>query len=215
MHQRPWLWINRAVSSKVLTPLLAKTSLTPNQITFMSMASGILSGIFISLGSYESALWGILFYELACLFDNADGEIARLKNLKSEFGAKLDVICDIVTDAAFFIGIFIGAMKQEIPGPLSFLFWTALFGLAAHYTIVMIEKKKGFGPAEHGKSNPDGAERTDLISEALNAASENEISIVVIILGLTGLLYWLAWLLPVYMNAMWMVNLARNFRWIR
>ncbi len=214
MQKRPWLWINRAISSKFLTPLLAKTPLTPNQITVMSMSFGILSGIFLSIGAYESVIWGVIFYELACLFDNCDGEIARLKNLKSELGAKLDMICDVATDGAFFIGIFIGAFKWNIPGPLTVLFWIALLGLAAHYAIVFLEKKNGFGPAEHGKANPEGAERDSLFSDVLNAASEGEISLVVVVLGLTGMIYWLAWLLPLYINALWMVNLARNFRYL-
>lgn len=215
MQHRPWLWINRALSSSIVTPLLAKTSLTPNQITVMSMGCGILSGIFLSLGTYESSLWGALFFELAYLFDNSDGDIARLKNMKSELGAKLDILCDGVTDGAFFIGLFMGAFRWRIPGPLGLLFWFALFGLAIHYFIVILEKKKGFGPAEHGQPNPQGVDRNSLTSEALNAASEGEIAVVVVLLGILGLIYWLAWLLPIYMNAIWIINLARNFKWLK
>lgn len=213
MKKRPWLWINRAISNQ-LTRLLVRTPVTPNQITFASMGFGILAGIFLSLGTYKTGLWGILFFEIAYLLDNCDGDIARLKNMKSELGARLDILCDIVTDLAFFIGIFLGAYESGIPGPLNILFWVSLFGLAAHYGIVFLEKRKGFGPAEHGRPNPEGSERDSFISEILNAASEGEISLLVVLAGLTGVIYWLAWLIPVYMNAIWMVNLARNFRWL-
>ena len=215
MLHRPWLWINRTLSSKVVTPILIQTSLTPNQITIMSMCSGLLSGIFLSLGTYESSLWGVLFFEFAYLLDNSDGEIARLKNMKSEIGAKLDILCDMVTDTAFFIGIFIGALRWQVPGPLGLFFWLSIIGLAATYFIVMLEKKRGFGPAEHGKANPTGVERNSLIQEILNAVSEGEISIVIVLLGIFGLIYWLTWLIPVYINALWIINLARNFKWMR
>ncbi|MBI4971900.1 MAG: CDP-alcohol phosphatidyltransferase family protein [Candidatus Omnitrophica bacterium] len=205
MPHRRWLWINRAISSSLLTPLIAKTSLTPNQITILSMSSGILSGIFLSLGSYEAGLWGVLFYELACLLDNVDGEIARLKNLKSEFGAKLDITCDMVTDTALFIGLLIGATKVGIPGPLPFLFWISIFGLAAHYTLMFIKKSKG------GKARTEGKNRNSIISEILNAANEGEISIVVVVLGLLGLVYWTAWLIPIYINALWILRVPDTF----
>lgn len=215
MQRRPWLWTNRFISSHILTPFLAKTPVTPNQITIMNIFFGVVSGIFFSLGGYESALWGVAFYEIAYLLDNCDGEIARLKNRTSELGAKLDIISDVITDFAFFIGIFAGAGKQNIAGPLGFLFGAAILGLIAHYAIIMIEKMKGFGPAEPGQADPEGAKRYDLISEALNAFSAGEISWIVVILGIAGLVYWLVWVIPIYINAIWIINLVRNFKWIK
>ena len=70
--------------------LINYTNITPNVITCIGFIFGLLSIIFFSLGTFENIFLGTLFAFLFSLFDNIDGDIARVKGLKSKFGQWLD-----------------------------------------------------------------------------------------------------------------------------
>ncbi len=66
----------------------------PNLITLLNMLSGILSIFMIMEGKAEAAAY---FIFLAAIFDFFDGAAARLLNAKSEIGAQLDSLADVVS----------------------------------------------------------------------------------------------------------------------
>lgn len=108
-----------------LTPVLLKTSITPNQITAVSLSLGLLCAACFISGNHIAAIVGALLLTASYTFDNCDGEVARIKNMSSEFGAKFDDMSDWMVDASFFAALGYGtsqAMNQ------SFWFW---FGCAA------------------------------------------------------------------------------------
>lgn len=82
--------------------LLAKTGITPNQISFLSFLFGLgaaacyLTAHFIP-GSILLAVSGIL--------DLTDGSVARLTNRKSDFGAIIDWIIDKYVDGIVLFAI--------------------------------------------------------------------------------------------------------------
>ena len=45
------------------------------------------------------------------MFDQCDGEVARLKQMESEFGKKLDIIVDAIANAVIVIGITFALYK--------------------------------------------------------------------------------------------------------
>src|SRR5450759_2325263 len=67
-----------------------RSSITPNQITLLSMLTGISAGVMFAIGGSTSVILGGLLLALATIFDCADGQLARLKNNGSYFGRILD-----------------------------------------------------------------------------------------------------------------------------
>ena len=101
--------------SRQLTRRLIKTSLTPNQITLISLAVGLGSAACFLPGSYGTGIIGAGLLLLSAWIDCTDGEVARLKFLESPFGKKLDIYCDnVVHLAAFFsmgLGLYLSTNK--------------------------------------------------------------------------------------------------------
>ncbi|NKB21814.1 MAG: hypothetical protein GKS01_15080 [Alphaproteobacteria bacterium] len=91
-----------------LTKLLILLPLTPNHVTALSMLSGLAASWFFAQGTYQDAVIGGALFVLGYTFDNCDGEIARLKNLSSEFGAKFDDVVDWLVDSVFFTALGFG-----------------------------------------------------------------------------------------------------------
>ena len=80
----------------VARPLL-KTNITPNQITVFWILLEVVAALFM-LGNYWLRITGIfIFNVLVNLLDYTDGNVARLKNIKTHAGIYLD-----------YIGIFLG-----------------------------------------------------------------------------------------------------------
>ncbi|MFY9433017.1 MAG: sugar phosphate nucleotidyltransferase [Thermacetogeniaceae bacterium] len=93
--------INRKVSLRI-TKLLAPTRVTPNQITFLSLLTAVASAVSFAMAS---PLVGGLLAQFTSMLDGVDGEIARLKFLKSKFGEIFDSILDRYGDFLILIGM--------------------------------------------------------------------------------------------------------------
>jgi phosphatidylglycerophosphate synthase len=92
-----------------VTRLLVRTPLTPNQITALSMVFGLAGGLVCLKGEYFSILIGAILFFIGYVLDNCDGEIARLKNLRSRFGMRFDTFVDWLVHAVFFVSVGWGA----------------------------------------------------------------------------------------------------------
>jgi phosphatidylglycerophosphate synthase len=77
------------------TELVAKTPLTPNQVTIFSFLISLVSAYFYFRG-LEYFLVGAIIWQISFIFDGLDGMLARKTNRTSEFGAKLDTRLDKV-----------------------------------------------------------------------------------------------------------------------
>lgn len=106
--------------SSRLTPILLKTFLTPNHVTFLSLLFGLICAGCFAKGTYNLAVIGAFLLVISYILDNCDGEIARTKNMSSEFGAKFDDMVDWLVDAFFFIALGYGV---SITNDQSFWFW--------------------------------------------------------------------------------------------
>ncbi|WEA00954.1 CDP-alcohol phosphatidyltransferase family protein [Mucilaginibacter sp. SJ] len=100
---------------KVIDPfvkILIKIGLTPNAVTTIGFVLNVgVAGIFI-LGaeegnrgdlSYVGWAGGLILF--AGLFDMLDGQVARLGNMKSTFGALYDSVLDRYSELIMFLGI--------------------------------------------------------------------------------------------------------------
>jgi len=99
-------YVNRPIAAH-LVRALAKTPITPNQVTALSGLVGVAAGVVIGtapLGmSLRVPIGGCLLF-VSLLLDCADGQLARLKGQSSMMGRALDGYVDVVPTAAVFVG---------------------------------------------------------------------------------------------------------------
>lgn len=108
--------LNRHISLRI-TKQVAKTQVTPNQVTFFSVVTAIASAL--AFGTSHPFIGGVLA-QFCSILDGVDGEIARLKFLKSNYGALFDSILDRYGDYIIVMGMTYGWYLQT-PDPLVFL----------------------------------------------------------------------------------------------
>lgn len=102
--------IDRYIIRKIsgfISGFLIRTPVTPNQVTIISLILGIISGVFFSIGEHTYTITAGLLYFLSTVFDQCDGEVARLKQMETEFGRKLDILVDAIANAVIVVGITI------------------------------------------------------------------------------------------------------------
>lgn len=99
--------------SLYFTKLLIRTRVTPNQITLLSLPVYLAgSGMFLS-GSQKYHLFGVFLLHLYLVLDDVDGEIARAKNLASNFGHWFDSIRDRVGQLTLISSIALGQYFRQ------------------------------------------------------------------------------------------------------
>lgn len=90
-----------------LARLLGHTPITPNQITVISFMMMVLAAWLIASNQWHLQASGGLVLILAYMLDCLDGDLARLKGLKSPLGAMLDPMLDRFGEFAIGLGIAI------------------------------------------------------------------------------------------------------------
>ncbi len=98
---------NRKVST-LITRFLVKTPVTPNLISFSILGLAILTFLFLAKGTYPWIFLGGLLIQFMSIVDGCDGEVARLKFIKSKWGAWLDPILDRYVDTVIIAGMAYG-----------------------------------------------------------------------------------------------------------
>jgi phosphatidylglycerophosphate synthase len=119
--------------SLALTRRLARTSVTPNTMTFISLAVGLSGAPFFFSAAPLWQLTGALLFLAHSILDGCDGELARLKFMQSARGAVLDYWGDNVVHVAVFGCIAIGwslALGTAWPLGLGTLVIAAMLGSA-------------------------------------------------------------------------------------
>jgi hypothetical protein len=104
----PW---DQRLARASLKPLRA-ASITPNQITTLSLAIGLLAAFLYIRGSWAAHL-GAACVVLSLWLDNVDGELARSTGRTSVLGHYYDLAADWGVLVAVFVGIGIG---EGMPG---------------------------------------------------------------------------------------------------
>jgi phosphatidylglycerophosphate synthase len=95
--------------SPYVTRLLIATSLTPNGVTWLMIASGLLAALSLTLPGVLGALGAFVLIQAQLLFDCCDGEVARWRGRFSPTGVYLDGIGHYSTDAALAIALGVRA----------------------------------------------------------------------------------------------------------
>ena len=91
------LWnrfVARPLAAAVIVPL-ARTSITPNQITLATLPVFLAgAAVMAFVPGWHALLAGVAILELSYVLDCADGQLARLKGISSPVGAHLDFLMD-------------------------------------------------------------------------------------------------------------------------
>jgi len=98
--------------SKPLSKTLKDLPITPNQITTASLFNGLIGCAFFISPEFIHKFIGSLLFLTAYVLDNCDGEVARHKNLTSEFGEKYDTFVDWIVHACFFSALGFGVAHE-------------------------------------------------------------------------------------------------------
>jgi CDP-L-myo-inositol myo-inositolphosphotransferase len=101
--------VNRKLSEPVAR-LLAKTRITPNQLSWTAFGIAVLSFISFVLG--WNIIGGVLA-QLSSVTDGIDGSLARLKGMTSTFGGFLDSILDRYADILIVLGLTLWSLSEE------------------------------------------------------------------------------------------------------
>jgi len=128
-------WMARHINRKIslaVTRRLMHTSVTPNHMTWVSMAIGLLGAAFFLSPEHGMQIWGALFFLAHSILDGCDGELARLKFMESRLGGVFDFWSDNMVHIAVFAAMGV-AWAAISPDP----FWAWLCaGLAVGGTAV-------------------------------------------------------------------------------
>ena len=175
--------------SLAITKQLINTSITPNQMSLISIGIGLIGGYFLSFPYASLQTFGALLFLMHSILDGCDGEIARLKYMESRWGGILDFWGDNIVHSAVFLGI--GLAWKESAGALAL--WCSGFAIAGSllsaglvYVMTMRSKKED-GPLFTSISINENKDRWVRIADYL---SRRDFIYLVVILAIYGKLEW-------------------------
>ncbi|HAP41131.1 MAG TPA: hypothetical protein DCQ94_15435 [Nitrospira sp.] len=197
-------YFNRTFS-RLLTRLFLHLKCSPNTITMVATAVGLVSAVGFGLGTYTAGIVAALLFQLAAIIDCCDGEVARLTFTESPFGAWLDIAMDNVVHIAIFAGIACGAYVRQAGTedawvPLA-LGGVAIFGNAMAFWLVTKAQKIG---ATRGWKTPKQAAWSDFI---LKNVASRDFSVVVFLFALLDTLNWFLWMAALGSTVFWLMML--------
>jgi phosphatidylglycerophosphate synthase len=164
---------------------LASTSITPNQMTLISVVIGLIGApFFLSAQPLWQTIGALLFLAHSVL-DGCDGELARLKFRESRWGGVLDFWGDNVVHSAIFACIGIGWSWANGAGWPLLLGAAAVFGTLGSASLVYwrtMRPKTGTGPLYTSVAKEPGKR----FSQVLDALSRRDFIYGVVVLALFG-----------------------------
>ena len=204
--------------SERATPLLARLPFTPNQITFASLFVGLAGAACYLEGSRGWGIAGGVLILISYVLDNCDGEIARLRNMQSQFGASLDNAADGLIHAALFLALGWAAERAFDAGLWFWLGAAAAAGCMINYAIVQIPVwLRGAGTAAntHHAFTPPPKTPKDLLVYVFREIFRADFCFVLLALSAFDLAWVLLPLSAVGAQVYWLmvfVKGARNYR---
>ncbi len=192
-------YISKHINRKMSEPmarLLAKTKVTPNQMTWAAFGIALLSLISFILG--YNIIAGLLV-QLSSIVDGIDGSLARLKGMTSEFGGFLDSVLDRYADILIVLGLTLWSLAHETYSGI----WLA--GLLAITGIICISYTRARIDAEHRHRFDKG----------LQSLASRDIRLFLIMLGaVTGQAYFCLIVIAALTNLLVFYRLIYMYRYL-
>ena len=139
--------------SEPIALLLSKTNITPNQVSFISVVSSIVAGIFFSLGEWLYLVIGYIFLQLTYLLDHVDGNLARYTGRSDEFGKWVDEIANKPPKFFLVLGVSIGLFRMTNNSFYLILGSIAIFNWFYSAYISETKTKFGFGISKKSRTS--------------------------------------------------------------
>lgn len=201
-----------------LTPLLMRTPLTPNHVTALSLVAGLVGAWLFSRGSWAAGVGGGVLLVVCYTLDNCDGEIARLKNLSSKWGAKFDDVVDWLVDGAFFAALGYGVWQTTGEVIWLWLGLAATAGATIDYCIdIVLHARDAADPEGRtreeiatGERKPEDA--VDWVIFIFHKLSRADFCVIVLVLALADVVWVLLPLGAVGAQAYWIADLFKKVR---
>jgi phosphatidylglycerophosphate synthase len=117
------------LARQLVRPLLG-TPVRPNHLTTLRLVTGIGACTLFALGTTVAMAWGGIVWLVSAVLDRADGELARIGDMKSENGHRYDYYSDVLVNTAFFVAIGFGLRQGRLGDwsiPLGLIAGGALF----------------------------------------------------------------------------------------
>ncbi|HEY3934720.1 MAG TPA: CDP-alcohol phosphatidyltransferase family protein [Gemmatimonadales bacterium] len=92
--------------------LAVPTRITPDQITFVALITGLVAGRLLFYHSVALNAAGVAMFVVSDIFDSADGQLARIRGTSTKLGK----ILDGVSDSGRFINLYIQLIARMIVG---------------------------------------------------------------------------------------------------
>jgi len=184
------LHINRKISLAV-TRKLMHTPVTPNHMTWLSMALGLIGAACFLSSEHTMQILGALFFLSHSILDGCDGELARLKFMESRLGGILDFWSDNIVHIAVFAAMGVGWAAAS---PDSFWPWlcaglavggTAISASLVYFHTMHAEKKAG--PLYTSVST---SEQKSAVVRIADILSRRDFIYLVLLLALLGQTHW-------------------------
>jgi phosphatidylglycerophosphate synthase len=133
---------------RVIDPFLNKLSAAkvidryhPNQLTIFGFAVGLSVIPLLAMELYTVALVVILINRI---IDGLDGILARRKNVQSDFGGFLDIVCDFIFYSAVIFGFALARLDNALAA--CFLIFSFIACGTAFLSYAIIVEKRGKQP---------------------------------------------------------------------
>ena len=192
-------YISKHINRKMSEPmarLLAKTQVTPNQMTWAAFGIALLSFVSFILG--YNIIAGLLV-QLSSIVDGIDGSLARLKGLTSEFGSFLDSVLDRYADILIVLGLTLWSLSHETYSGI----WLA--GLLAITGIICISYTRARISPNH----------RHLFDKGFKSLASRDIRLFLIMLGaVIGQAYFCLIVLAVLTNVVVFYRLIYMYRYL-
>ena len=134
---------------------LAKTGATPNQLTTLRLATGVLAAVAFAVGRAPWTSVGAGVMIVSMLLDRADGELARATGKTSRGGYRYDLMADGASTVAVFLGMGVGA--RGVWGGVAVVYGAlAAAGVMALFLLTPLMETRRDAPADR-PFDPDDA----------------------------------------------------------
>lgn len=184
--------LNRPLG-RPLSKLLVRTSISPNQVSIVSILIGIVSAWFFARGDFVT---GALFFQLCAIIDCVDGDLARALFKQSRLGKWLDLGGDQVVHFSVFAAIGIGVARLDPSVPALALGASAALGVLLCFAVIIRALRQ---PA---------ARRGPLLNKLLDATANRDFSILLLALAIFGRMDLFLWMAGIGIHLFWIALLT-------